>query len=426
MATIRPFRAQRFSPDAGCLADLVAPPYDVLSPEQRDALAARSEHNTVWLTLPESLPDDRSKFVKYARSASRLSQWRQEGVLSVEADAALYRYIQTFANPIDGETLSRSSLICLIKLEPYEKGIVLPHEQTFPKHKEDRLRLLEATRTHLECIFGLYEDAGATAEESLGAAPFEPVADITGDDGVRHELSRCLDPTANQAIVDALAAERIWIADGHHRYETALGFRAGLGERDGVVPEDFMMIALSSMQDPGLELLPTHRIVSGWQLTWEQTDDKLQTLFNTRRVANSALANEVRSLHRPGTSAFGVALPGGIGILATLEDPKAAARLIEGEGSELLKTLDVTILHELIFKRLFGIVGTERIAYTRDTDEAVAAVAESPAASFLMNPPSVEDMRQIALGGEKMPQKSTYYYPKLLSGLVFWSLEDFK
>ena len=158
MATIRPFRGLRYSATAGPLADQVAPPYDVLSSDERDALATRSSHNVVHLTLPEQLPDDRSKFVKYARSASRLEQWRHDGSLVVEARPSFYRYRQTFSVPGSPDRLERLALIATIKVEPYEKGVVLPHEQTFPKHKEDRLRILEATRSHLECIYGLFED----------------------------------------------------------------------------------------------------------------------------------------------------------------------------------------------------------------------------------------------------------------------------
>ncbi|MBI3722033.1 MAG: DUF1015 family protein [Fimbriimonas ginsengisoli] len=165
MAEIRPFQGLRFTPSAGPLDHLVAPPYDVLSEDDRDGYGARSPHNVVHLTLPEQRPDDRSKYIKYARSAAALAEWRREGLLAPDPPS-LYRYTQTFEVEHLGGPFTRTSLIALIKAEPYEKGVVLPHEQTFPKHKEDRLRLLEATRAHLECIFGLYEDAAGTV---LGA-----------------------------------------------------------------------------------------------------------------------------------------------------------------------------------------------------------------------------------------------------------------
>ncbi|MDQ2985494.1 MAG: DUF1015 domain-containing protein [Armatimonadota bacterium] len=427
MAIILPFRAQRFSPHVGELAHLVAPPYDVISSEGRENLGSRSPYNTVWLTLPEAEPDDRSQFIKYGRSSSRLAAWRDEGVLVVDDQPSLYRYRQTFIDPVSGKKLTRESLITLIKTEPYEKGVVLPHEQTFPKHKEDRLRLLEATRTHLECIYGLYEDVNADVGTALAGTAFEVVADITTEDSVTHELAKSSAVEEIERITSAFAAERVWIADGHHRYETAVSFREAMGEQPGPVPEDYMMIALSSMSDPGLVLLPTHRVVKDFPVPWDQVEEKLQGRFHTREVANDQIHRELCSLDKPDARVFGVALHGGRGLILTMNEPADALAWIGGDASDLQKMLDVTILHEAILKDLFGISGSDKISYTRDAKEAISAPETDPqTVSFLMNPPSISDMRLIALGGEKMPQKSTYYYPKLLSGLLFWSMNDFK
>jgi uncharacterized protein (DUF1015 family) len=264
MATIKPFRAQRFSPTAGELGHLVAPPYDVISSQGREDLGGMSPYNTVWLTLPEAETDDRSKFVKYGRSSARLSSWREEGMLVVEDRPSFYRYRQTFIDPVSGKRLTRESVVCLIKTEPYEKGVVLPHEQTFPKHKEDRLRLLEATRTHLECIYGLYEDPSSNVANAISNTSFDVVATITTDDGIEHELAKADSVDDLVAIEQAFAPERVWIADGHHRYETAVAFRQAMGDQAGAVPEDYMMIALSGMEDSGLILLPTHRIAANF------------------------------------------------------------------------------------------------------------------------------------------------------------------
>jgi uncharacterized protein (DUF1015 family) len=326
---------------------------------------------------------------------------------------------------MSGRRLNRESVICLIKVEPYEKGVVLPHEQTFPKHKEDRLRLLEATRTHLECIYGLFEDVNANVGTALSNAKFQVVANITTEDGIDHELAKLDDPETVDRIERAFQNERVWIADGHHRYETAVTFRQALGEHAGEVPEDYMMIALSSMSDPGLILLPTHRMIREFPLTGDVVEERLQGRFNTREVHNSAIPAELAKLATGPAHAFGIALHGGRGLIATLDDNEQVASSIPVDGSELLKKLDVTILHELIFKGIFGIDDVGKIDYTRDPSEAIgAAEMETRTVSFLMNPPSITDMRLIALGGEKMPQKSTYYYPKLLSGLVFWSMND--
>jgi uncharacterized protein (DUF1015 family) len=425
MAQVRPFRGLRFSAEAGPLSDLVAPPYDVISPSEREELAAKNANNVVNLTLPESKPDDRSKFIKYMRSASTLADWQRSGVMKPEAEPAFYRYTQTFTIPGSSEPIVRQSLIALIKVEPYDKGVVLPHEQTFPKHKEDRLRILEATRAHLECIYGLFDDDGGNVFAKIESASTEPGVDVTTDDGVRHVLEPITDPATTSSLSEALEDKKVWIADGHHRYETAVTFREMQGEKPGLVAEDFMMMALSSMSDPGLVLLPTHRIVQKMPMVSAAFEDALQRFFNTRYVPNGNLLEELEQCNASDTRAFGIALPDGRGILATLDNPADALNWIDGPGSARLKLLDVTILHRVIFEKVLGLTGLDFFSYTRDPDEALNAVKNGAGASFLMNPPTVDDMRHIALGGEKMPQKSTYYYPKILSGLVLWSLNDF-
>lgn len=424
MATIRPFRGLRYGGSAGPLGDLVAPPYDVLSAEERDAFAAKSPHNVVHLTLPEQKSDDRSKFVKYARSAAALQRWRDEGALELEPKPAFYRYTQEFDVPGTNRRAKRLSLIATIKVEPYDKGVVLPHEQTFPKHKEDRLRILEATRSHLECIYGLFEDDDQAVFKMIQAAPGAVVEDVTTEDGVHHLVERIDDPAWTKRIAEAVEPKKVWIADGHHRYETACTFREMAGEKSGVVAEDFMMMALSSISDPGLELLPTHRILDNVTLDSDEIRAKLEAAFPHRTLANTDLVAELDRLGKSGQRAFGVAFPDGQGIVLHFDDPSAFADSSPGESARLSE-LDVTILHRRIFDRILGLQGLDFFSYTRDPHEALDAVEHGAKASFLMNPPTVDDMRQIALGGEKMPQKSTYYYPKILSGLVLWSLNDF-
>lgn len=424
MAIIRPFRGLRYSADAGALENLVAPPYDVLSPAERDEYAVRSPHNVVHLTLPEQQADDRSKFVKYARSAALLAEWRRSNVLVPEERPAFYRYDQTFTVPRMPDTFRRTSVIALIKVEPYEKGVVLPHEQTFPKHKEDRLRILEATRSHLECIFGLYEDPSGQILNTVTSAPAGGAVHVRSDEGVEHVLEPITDEGACNALAEQLQDRKVWIADGHHRYETAVNFRSALGERDGIVPEDFMMMALSSMSDPGLVLLPTHRILSQLPVERDEALRRLDPHFTLHETHQSRLMDLIELEAKGGRTAFGLALPGESFVL-TAKQPKALQELAGEEGSDALRALDVTVLHRVILENLLGVKGLDSIRYTRDASEATGAVNQGAAAAFLMNPPSVEDMRVIANGGEKMPQKSTYYFPKILSGLVLWSLNDF-
>ncbi len=425
MATVRPFRGLRFSASAGDPNQLVAPPYDVISPEQRQDLAASNDHNVVHLTLPVQNSDDRSKFVKYARSASALEEWRREGFLKRDEEPSFYRYIQTFPLPGFGMPIDRMALITTIKVEPYEEGVVLPHEQTFPKHKEDRLRILEATRAHLECIYGLFEDDDQEVFKLIQGAAADTVADVTDADGVEHRLERISDPSVNAKIAADLLPKKVWIADGHHRYETALAFRAMQPESSVDIPEDYMMMALTSISDPGLMLLPTHRILKQMPCDSAELKRRLAEHFEVRDCPNADLPNALSSEAVDGVRVFGIALPGGTGLVAKTDNIAAIAAQIPGDCSARLKELDVSILHSFIFEKVLGLQGHDYFDFTRSDDEAISAVEHGAPASFLMNPPTADDMRQIALSGEKMPQKSTYYYPKIISGLVLWSLNDY-
>lgn len=425
MPEIRPFRGLRYTAEAGDLSLLVAPPYDVLSPAERDRFASESRYNIVHLTLPEQQPEDRSKFVKYARSAATLAEWRREGAMAVEETPVFYRYTQRFNIEGVPDVLTRTALIALIKVEPYDKGVVLPHEQTFPKHKEDRLRILEATRSHLECIFGLYEDPDGAINNTIVGAPTSGTVEVPQAIGSSHRLEPISDPDVVARLVQLLADRKVWIADGHHRYETALNFRQMLGDQPGEVAEDYMMMALTSMSDPGLVLLPTHRMVHGITLSADQIRERLAQEFEIEETHSSRLWSELDRAHQQGKRMFGVALEGGHGLLLTPRDFESLTG-VEGSDSQALNSLDVTILHRVILERLLGVQGLDNIGYTRDAREAERTANQGGVVSFLMNPPSVEDMRTIALGGEKMPQKSTYYFPKILSGLVLWSLGDFE
>lgn len=422
MAVLRPFRGLRFSSSAGDLAELVAPPYDVISPDERQALFGHNQHNVVALTLPEQNPDDRSKFVKYARSAARLEQWRNEGVLALESKPAFYRYTQTFSVPGSDQQFERMCLMATIKVEPYEAGVVLPHEQTFPKHKEDRLRILEATRSHLECIYGLIEDSDQAFYKLAMSAPAARVGDVTSEDGVRHVLDVITDEATLSQLVSMVGPKRVWIADGHHRYETAVTFRSMQPASDGVIAEDFMLMALSSISDPGLVLLPTHRMLKHCPLSKDEMIAKFQTKFDVQPCLNADIPKLLAEATDATQVIFGVAFPGKEGVMLRGPRPTSSG----DEGSNRLHGLDVTVLHDVIFSELLGLTGHEFFDYTREAAEALQAVEQGSPASFLMNPPTVDDMQVIAQSGNKMPQKSTFYYPKLWSGLVLWSLNDFE
>jgi uncharacterized protein (DUF1015 family) len=425
MAEIRPFRGLRYSADAGPIESLTAPPYDVLSPADREQYASRSLHNVVHLTLPEHKSDDRSKYVRYARSAALLTEWRKDGTLALEDRPAIYRLTQSFSLPRHAGSYTRTSIIALIKVEPYENGVVLPHEQTFPKHKEDRLRILEATRSHLECIFGLYEDPNGDVLSAIQSAAVGSEVVTRSDDGVHQHLEPILDEEVTQRVMALLSDKKVWIADGHHRYETALAFRQSQGEREGSIAEDYMLMALTSMSDPGLVLLPTHRIVSTVPGGPEQALAKLAQVFDITEHHSRNMEAHLAREQAEGRRAFGVALEGGRGYVLVPKDDQTLLGMIDTQDTPHLKGLDVTVLHRVILEKILGVQGLDNISYTRDPLEAVRSADEGQGIAFLMNPPTVDDMKTIALGGEKMPQKSTYYYPKILSGLVLWSLNDF-
>jgi uncharacterized protein (DUF1015 family) len=425
MAVIRPFKGLRYSASAGPIDALTAPPYDVLTPAQRDEYAVRNPHNVVHLTLPEHEPDDRSKYVKYARSAARLAEWRRDGSLAEEEQPAIYRYTQNWHSHRPERNYTRTAIIALIKLEPYERGIVLPHEQTFPKHKEDRLRILEATKAHLECIFGLYEDPNGEVLHAIQTAQVGPNVRTSSDEGVEHVLEPITDEATLQKLVSLMQDKKVWIADGHHRYETALAFREALGPQDGPVAEDYMMMALTSMSDPGLVLHPTHRVMRQMPLNRDSALAKLGELFDMRETHSTRVMEMIEHERREGRRAFGAVFEGGLGYVLTPRNDDELIGLVPGEESHALKALDVSILHSVILQKLLAVPGLDDITYTRDYQEAIRMADEGAAVAFLMTPPTVEDMKEIALNGEKMPQKSTYYFPKILSGLVIWSLNDF-
>jgi uncharacterized protein (DUF1015 family) len=356
LAEIKPFRALRYDTErAGPLADLVAPPYDVIGPEERELYLGRSPYNVVHLTLPDTEED----------AAPDLRSWQEDGVL-VNEEPSFWAVSQDYVGP-DGVARTRTGLVASLRLEPYENGVVLPHERTHRGPKEGRLRLLRATQTELEPIFLLYE----------GEAPFE-VPGRTPDlevEGTR--LWRLEDAS----IGDAFADRRLLIADGHHRYETALAYHDEVG-----TPESgYMMVVLVSTSDPGLMIFPTHRVAASVNGPGPTHDDV--------RTALSDLEQSPRD--------------------------RAAAVLYRRDGRiALLSGNEGQLDVELVEAAAPG-----EMTYTASLDDAVAAVDRGDAeGAFLVRPLRVEDVFEVAARGKTMPQKSTYFYPKLISGLLFHPL----
>jgi uncharacterized protein (DUF1015 family) len=361
MALVRPFRALRYDEaKAGPLATLVAPPYDVIGSEEREALRAQSPHNVVHLTLPDSEEDAGRTF----------RAWRDEGVLAEEPDG-LWVLRQDYVGP-DGVARTRTGLAASLRVEPYERRVVLPHERTHRRVKEGRLRLLRAVRAQLEPIFLLYD-----AEQPFPVPERDPDLAVEGSSFWRLE---------EDGIADAFADLQLLIADGHHRYETALAFH----EEDGSDESAWMLVVLVSTRDPGLTIFPTHRLFAS-----EPDPVFIQVGHDWKPSPEAALADlDGVSYDRPAVVIY----------------EKGRAELAVGSNGEL----DV----ELVDK-----AGHEGLSYTPDWRAAVAAVDSGEArVAFLMRPTRIDDVFAAAAVGRVMPPKTTYFYPKLLSGLLFHPL----
>jgi uncharacterized protein (DUF1015 family) len=440
-ARIEPFRALTFNRDrVGSLDRVVAPPYDLIDLARQDELYARSPYNVVRLELNRDADP-------YATAAATLAQWIDARVLERTARPAIYFYAQHFE--VQGRRLVRNGMIVRIRLEKFADGRILPHERTFPKAKEDRLRLLTATRVNVSPIFGLYPSGDpALAALIAEVATRAPVVSVTDDLGIVNEVRAIGDPREIDIVQRALAEVRVLIADGHHRYETALEYRRRRRAADGNPAEargyDYVMMTLVAFDDPGLIILPTHRVVrrlpaaaiASFAARASETFD-VQEVASRDGTARDGIARDgiaidalCAAIAERGRGAIGVALKGDHvmrvlrlrnreALVAALPDVPAAVR-----------DLDVSILHALVFERIFGIKPDAvrkggNLEYTIDARNAIAEVMSGAADGvFIMAAPTVDDVERICNTGATMPEKSTYFFPKLLTGLVMNPLDD--
>ena len=428
MAEIAPFRGLRYDLSQVAADEVVCGPYDVIGPAEAAALRDRSPHAAIELELPRPRPGA-DPGDRYPAAADLLAAWQAEGVLTRDNEPALYLVEHTFTGP-DGWERTRRGFICLLTLEEFEKRVVLPHEKTHKGPKEDRLRLLRATRANLSQIFMLYGDPGNEVGAALAAAPppLSPPLEVSDRDGNRCRFRPLTGPTVDR-IVDLLADRQVLIADGHHRYETALAYR---DERRaaGDQSADRVMVFLSSMDDPGLAIFPTHRLLL--ELELPPADVVVERLREHFAVfpeegggtgACSLMMNHVATLGG-GDKVFGLYFPAEARcVTVELRDMAAMTHLTDRGFSPESARLSVTILDELIFRDAFGIDPDAlegHIAFAKSVVDAVAAIDEGGCsmAAFL-NATLMDEVRAVAARGEVMPQKSTYFYPKLLTGLVF-------
>jgi uncharacterized protein (DUF1015 family) len=433
MVEVRAFRGLRFAPSrVADLGQVLAPPYDVIAPDEHRALLERSPYNIVRIELPTNGSND-----PYVEAARTLEAWRQSGVLERDEQSSLYLYEERFE--FAGQQRARRALVAALRLEPWSAGQVLPHERTMAGPKEDRLHLMRATRANVSPIWTLYRgDAPALGRAWDLAAGREPERSARLEDGTEHRLWPLTDPELNAAIEADFRPLKLYIADGHHRYETALHFRDELASQlllEADHPANFVLVHLVAEDDPGLVLLATHRLVknlgpldqveletelgSDWHgeyfPIWEGAPrEQLEALLE--RLAAAGQSERVVGLFGPDTSLFG---------LLILRNQQLLEQRAP-ERSDAWRALDVALLDEGLLKPLLERAGAEReasVRYERDPYLALQAVlgGEYQLALFL-NPTRPEQVGAIADVGDRMPEKSTYFYPKPPTGLVMREL----
>jgi uncharacterized protein (DUF1015 family) len=422
---IEPFRALMYKREvAGDPARVVAPPYDLIGAERQQQLYERSPYNVVRLELGREAD-------RYGTAEKTLREWMKAGVLERAPRPAVYQYTQTFE--VEGRRLHRTGFIARVRLEEFERGRILPHERTFPAAKEDRLRLLTALQVNTSSIFGLYSGAHPELDQLRSrVASRTPLIDLVDDLGIRNEL-RAIEAPAEIAIIQReLESPRLLIADGHHRYETALNYRRERRHENpssSSQPYDYTMMTLVACDDPGLVILPTHRVVKS--LPQSAIVTFAARARETSDVEEVVSRDEFRTrLMQASHGVLGVALKGASSyLILRLRDP-AALKTALPDAPDEVRQLDVSVLHALVFDRIFGLRADEirkggNIEYTIDFGAALDAVAQGRAdGAFLMNPPSIQDVERVSDAGATMPEKSTYFHPKLLTGLVMNPLFD--
>jgi uncharacterized protein (DUF1015 family) len=417
LADFRPFRGLRYRAGAD-LPSLLAPPYDVIDAAMQAELHQRSPHNVVRLELGEQRETDSESDNRYTRAAAALVEWRRDGVMVQEDRPAFYLYVQEFEH--EGARKRRSTVLGHLRLEPWSKGIVRPHEETMPKPKEDRLRLMRALRANVSPVW-------LCARELHAVGSWQPLFDAATPDGQRHTLSKIDDTNSVDAIASALRDQPLYILDGHHRYETALAYRderrSASSAWTGEEAENFVLAAVTAQDDPGLVLLPFHRLVRPRAVPHDVVD-RLGRYFAIDDVSPKSydgtallrLLARVRASGAAGTAFGALGLEEGRLHLLTLRDAETARALMP-ERSRVWQSLDVNVLEYAVLRET--LVAPDEIDYTEDAARCMSEVESGrwPLA-FLLNPTRIDQMLAVADVGERMPPKSTYFYPKLATGLV--------
>ncbi|MGB4805487.1 MAG: DUF1015 domain-containing protein [Anaerolineae bacterium] len=421
MPVLRPFRAWRYA-DAPALADLLVPPYDIISPAAQAAFYARHPANLIQIELGLEQPADDDQNNRYTRAAVALNDWRQRRVLQRDPWPTFYIYQQTFRLPGSAERLQRTGFFGSLRLAPWGQGI-LPHEKTFPGAKADRLALLQATAMQTGAIFTLFRDpSGAVLNALRPLTSAMPIAAFVADDGIEHRLWPLHDPALITYVAETLAGRTLYVADGHHRYETALNYQQQRGDGGGEQPWDYVLTFAAPIEDPGVRVLAAHRCLHDVPGLWsEDVLAALQSGFEIQRYAAAdALAAALRQA-MPGAGYFGLLLPGTTG--GWLLRPQPHLTLPADLPAELAD-LDVIRLQEWVLRPVLrhitdDLADKRFVAYEPNLDQVIEAVQQGQIqAAFLLNPTGLHQLCAVADAGLVMPQKATYFYPKLISGIV--------
>ena len=418
MAEIKAFNALRYTQRAGCPSELVCPPYDIISEGEREDYLAKNPHNIIRLELPREGADP------YSAAGQTLASWLEDNTLACDEKPGLYIYEEEFT----AHSVRRrvKGLCCRVRLEPFSKGVVLPHEETLSKAKTDRLNLMKATGCNFSSIYSLYFDEQkqiAPAIERLSSG--KPDVCIATADGIIHRVWCVYDPAEIAAVEAAFDGKSLYIADGHHRYETALNYREHLKESGVCTDENhaanYCMMTLVGMEHEGLVVFPTHRIVRALDgFNAQEILDGCAKYFDIREIHYADIETSLQAEYDAGRKAF-VFYCGKKYHLLILQSLGVMDEILPGT-SDIYRWLDVNVLHSLVLERLMHIdkenmANQKNLIYTRDIVEAVAAVDNGEAnCAFIINATRVDEIAGVAGAGEKMPQKSTYFYPKLITG----------
>lgn len=412
MAEVEPLTALHYNLSAvPSLADVVAPPYDVIAPERRWALIDRSPFNVVEIDLPEA-PDGGDPYV---HAAETLEEWTLQGILAADREPAIWALTQEYAVP-GGARRTRRGLLCRVRVTEYGPGLVRPHERTQPGPKEDRLRLTETTRHNLSPIFSLHP--GDVWRHVEAATRSDPWAEIADDEGTLNRVWRVDDAEAHRAVGAELADAELLIADGHHRYETARTYADQIG---GEGPHRYTLMCLVSLEDPGLTVLGYHRLLTDLDPV---AGEALAATVRPHFELTDVPLDRLDPAGEEGIGVFGyVDAETRRGLRLRLKDPGAVERALP-DASAAFRRLDAAILEALVLRGVLGMSSADieakrGISYASSTSDALDALDRNADAAFLLRPTPVEQVRAVAAAGETMPPKSTYFFPKLLTGIVF-------